>query len=93
MSNMTLLGNSNYASVFHDLKFLFFFFLLVSLQSGKVQFGYIYGVGVLGSACMYALLNLMSTMGVSISTVISVLGYCLLPMLLLAGVSVLLSLQ
>ncbi|XP_065182930.1 protein YIPF7-like [Sycon ciliatum] len=63
------------------------------LLSGKVQFGYIYGMGVLGSGCMYALLNLMSTCGVTVSTVISVLGYCLLPMLILAAISVLISLQ
>lgn len=72
------------------LTFLLFFFF----QSGKVHgFGYIYGVGLLGCLSMYAILNLMSMTGVSVGCVISVLGYCLLPMVILAGISILLSLQ
>ena len=63
-------------------------------QSGKVHgFGYIYGLGVLGCLSMYAVLNLMSMTGVTLSCVVSVLGYCLLPMVLLSGLSVLLTLQ
>lgn len=62
-------------------------------QSGKVHFGYIYGVGLVGSVCMYALLNLMSITGVGASTIVSVLGYCLLPMVFLASINVILSLQ
>lgn len=59
------------------------------LLSGKVHgFGYIYGVGVLGCLCMYAVLNLMSMTGVTLTCVISILGYCLLPMVLLSGISV-----
>lgn len=44
---------------------------------------------------MYALLNLMSPpdMPISILCTASVLGYCLLPMVLLAGVSVLINLN
>lgn len=68
--------------------------LLFFFQSGKVHgFGYIYGVGLLGCLSMYAILNLMSMTGVSVGCVISVLGYCLLPMVILAGISILLSLQ
>lgn len=59
------------------------------LLSGKVHFGYIYGIGVLGCLSMYALLNLMSECGVSVGCTISVLGYCLLPMVVLSGLSVL----
>lgn len=59
------------------------------LLSGKVHFGYIYGIGVLGCLAMYALLNLMSESGVSVGCTISVLGYCLLPMVVLSGLSVL----
>lgn len=62
-------------------------------QSGKVHFGYIYGVGVIGCLGLFAVLNLMSTCGVSVSCVISVLGYCLLPMVLLSAISVIFSLQ
>lgn len=63
------------------------------LLSGKVHFGYIYGIGVVGCLAMYALLNLMSTSGVSVSCIVSVLGYCLLPMVLLSFFSVIMSLQ
>ncbi|KAG8191517.1 hypothetical protein JTE90_019581 [Oedothorax gibbosus] len=59
------------------------------LLSGKVHFGYIYGIGVLGCFSMYSLLNLMSESGVSVGCTISVLGYCLLPMVVLSGLSVL----
>ncbi|MPC35499.1 protein YIPF5-like [Portunus trituberculatus] len=63
------------------------------LLSGKAQFGYIYGIGMLGCASMYGLLNAMSMAGVGLGVVVSVLGYCLLPMVALAGVSVLMSLR
>lgn len=63
------------------------------LLSGKVHFGSIYGIGVVGCLAMYALLNLMSTTAVSIGCVVSVLGYCLLPMVGLSGLSILFSLQ
>lgn len=66
---------------------------LPSTQSGKVHFGYIYGVGLLGCVGMYLVLNLMSEGGVSVGCVFSVLGYCLLPMVLLSAASVVLSLQ
>ncbi|KAG6841880.1 hypothetical protein C0991_005610 [Blastosporella zonata] len=50
-------------------------------QSGKPNFGYIYGVGLFGSAAMYTLLNLMSERGVSAISVMMVLdgtfGYLL----------------
>ncbi|RZC34564.1 YIPF5, partial [Asbolus verrucosus] len=61
--------------------------------SGKVHFSYIYGIGVLGCLSMWALLSLMSAQGVTIGTVVTVLGYCLLPMVGLSGVNVILSLQ
>ena len=63
------------------------------LMAGKVHFGYIYGIGVIGCLAMYALLNLMSITGVSVSVIVSVLGYCLLPMCLLSSMGILLSLQ
>lgn len=63
------------------------------LLHGKVHFGYIYGYSALGCVAMYAILNLMSLADVSFSTVVSVLGYCLLPMVALSGVSLLISLQ
>jgi hypothetical protein len=68
-------------------------FGVVLLLSGKVHFGYIYGVSFLGCVCMYLVLNLMSSQGVSASCVVSVLGYCLLPMVLLSCLSTVTSLQ
>ncbi|EMD37360.1 hypothetical protein CERSUDRAFT_94373 [Gelatoporia subvermispora B] len=58
------------------------------LFSGKPQFGYIYGVGLLGSASIYMLLNLMSEKGIDAYRVVSVLGYCLLPMVGVGAISV-----
>jgi len=63
------------------------------LLSGKVHFSYIYGIGVLGCLAIWALLSLMSAHSVTIGTVVTVLGYCLLPMVGLSGVNVILSLQ
>ncbi|CAD5232464.1 unnamed protein product [Bursaphelenchus xylophilus] len=55
------------------------------LLNGRVYFGYIYGIGMLGCLGMYALLNLMSEeRSISFTCTASVLGYCLLPMSLLA---------
>merc|ERR1719419_12133 len=61
--------------------------------SGKLYFNYIYGIGLLGCLAMYALLNLMSLSGVPFFCVVSVLGYCLLPMVGLSGLGVLFSLS
>jgi len=62
------------------------------MLSGKLHFNYIYGIGLLGCVCIYALLNLMAVSGVAICTVVSVLGYCLIPIVGLSGLSVLFSL-
>ena len=67
--------------------------VITSLQSGKVHFGYIYGMGLLGCVAIFIVLNLMSMVSVSVSCVVSVLGYCLLPMVLLSALSLLISLQ
>ncbi|XP_056587986.1 protein YIPF5 [Triplophysa dalaica] len=63
------------------------------LLTGKIQFGYVYGISAIGCLGMYCLLNLMSMTGVSFGCVASVLGYCLLPMIILSSLGVLLSLQ
>ncbi|KAG5843348.1 hypothetical protein ANANG_G00149900 [Anguilla anguilla] len=63
------------------------------LLAGKIQFGYVYGISVMGCLGMYCLLNLMSMTGVSFGCVASVLGYCLLPMILLSSFGVVFSLQ
>lgn len=63
------------------------------LLSGKVHFSYIYGVAMLGWLSIYGLLNLMSENGADLYKTASVLGYCLLPMVLLSSVSILLRLR
>ncbi|KAI9318365.1 hypothetical protein BX666DRAFT_1927097 [Dichotomocladium elegans] len=73
------------------LLFIFLFGIFLML-SGKVHFGYIYGVGLLGVVSIYSILNLMSENGVDWSRTASVLGYCLLPMVMLSGFSVVLPL-
>ncbi|NWW82213.1 YIPF7 protein, partial [Climacteris rufus] len=63
------------------------------LLAGKVHFGYVYGMSAIGCLAMHALLNLMSTSGVSHGCVASVLGYCLLPMVILSSSAIVFSLQ
>ena len=60
------------------------------LLSGKVHFGYIYGVAVLGCISLYQLLDLMSppTHSLSLIRSTSVLGYCLLPLVFTSGLGV-----
>lgn len=60
------------------------------LLSGKLHFGYVYGFGLSGCFFMTILLNLLNPNGaVSMWTVISILGYALLPVNLLAGINIL----
>lgn len=64
------------------------------LLAGKVQFGYIYGVGLFGTVSLHYLFKLMSeevTIDVIRST--SVIGYCLLPLVLISVLGVFLSLD
>lgn len=63
------------------------------IQAGKAHFGYIYGTSVTACIGMYILLSLMSSSAVSYGCVASVLGYCLLPMVVLSAFAVFYSLQ
>lgn len=55
----------------------------------KAHFGYVYGLAVTSCILMYILQSLMSnSSNVTLSSVASVLGYCLLPVVVLAGCSV-----
>ncbi|KAE9549382.1 hypothetical protein FO519_007410 [Halicephalobus sp. NKZ332] len=65
------------------------------LLHGKLQFGYIYGIGLLGCVGMYSLLNLMAeeSKSISFTCTASVLGYCLLPMSILSMIAAVLSLR
>jgi hypothetical protein len=68
------------------------FFLLLQ---GKLFLGYIYGFGLMGCLALFLLLTLMADKQVALdlSRTFSVLGYALLPIVSLAAVNVLLSLQ
>jgi hypothetical protein len=70
-----------------------FAFGMMLLLAGKSQFGYIYGVALMGDLSIYLLLNLMSEVGIDAYRVASVLGYCILPLCLLGAVSIFLSLE
>lgn len=63
------------------------------VQSGKPQFNYIYGVALLGSGSIYTLLNLMAEQGIDAFRVMSVLGYCLLPIVGVGALSVVATLE
>jgi hypothetical protein len=74
------------------LIFLLFAFSLV-LQY-KINFGYIYGISLFGSILLFLLLNLMSkNNGIILYNTISVLGYCLIPIVLLSFIAVFLDMK
>ncbi|XP_070835758.1 protein YIPF7-like [Chaetodon trifascialis] len=63
------------------------------MMAGKAHFGYVYGTSATACTGMYILLSLMSPLNVSYGCVASVLGYCLLPMVVLSAFAVFHSLQ
>ena len=74
------------------LIFLLFAFSLV-LQY-KINFGYIYGISLFGSVLIFLLLNLMcKNNGILLYNTISVLGYCLIPIVLLSFIAVFLDMK
>lgn len=59
------------------------------LLAGKIHFGYIYGFGLFGCLATTLVLNLMSPSdAISIWTVVSILGYSLLPVNVLAAINI-----
>eukprot|EP00039_Didymoeca_costata_P012818 m.186437 g.186437 ORF g.186437 m.186437 type:complete len:255 (+) comp15591_c0_seq4:1480-2244(+) len=70
-----------------------FLFGATLLATGRVQFGYIYGVATVGCLSLYTILNLMSERDMTLGLTASVLGYCLLPMVLLSAIGIVLSLK
>jgi protein YIPF5/7 len=65
-----------------------------SLLAGKIHFGYIYGFGGIGCLAMYTILNLMNkTSVIDMSRVVSVLGYSMLPIVVLSAVNILFDLR
>lgn len=70
---------------------LFAFSLLLQY---KINFGYIYGISLFGSILLFLLLNLMSkNNGIILYNTISVLGYCLIPIVLLSFIAVFLDMK
>ncbi|ABN64377.1 predicted protein [Scheffersomyces stipitis CBS 6054] len=64
------------------------------LLSGKVQFGYIYGVGVCGTVGLHYLFKFMSNdVQIDLVRSTSVIGYCLLPLVLISVLGVVISLD
>lgn len=64
------------------------------LLSGKVQFGYIYGVGLFGVVSLHYLFRLMSVdVQIDLTRSASIIGYCLLPLVFLCAVGLVLSLD
>jgi hypothetical protein len=79
-----------------DLAGPFVFCILLGLAlmpRGKLHYGYIFGFGTSGSVGLYAVLNLMSRMDIELLCIVSILGYCMLPIVLLALLSYIISLQ
>ncbi len=55
------------------------------VQRAKLHFGYIFGFGLCGAFAIHVVLNLMVQTGsIDFARVCSILGYCLLPIVLLA---------
>ncbi|KAK7204162.1 golgi membrane protein-like protein [Myxozyma melibiosi] len=78
-----------------DLAGPILFFLLFGtflLLSGKIHFGYIYGVALLGSISLHFIMNLMATTGgIDFIRTASVLGYCLLPLVVTSAIGIIVS--
>ncbi|XP_023701735.1 protein YIPF5 homolog [Cryptotermes secundus] len=63
------------------------------LAGSKAHFGYVYGIVVIGCIAMCILLTLMTTEGsIPLGSVPSVLGYCLLPVVILSVLGIFLPL-
>ena len=62
-------------------------------QQGKLHFGYVFGYGAIGCTVVYSLINLMHQEGVSFDRTASVLGYSMLPIVMLATIAPVVSLQ
>lgn len=63
------------------------------LLTGRVHFGYLFGFGTLGASAINILLNLMSEINIDLTVTLSVLGYSVLPVVLLSAVKIIFSLK
>lgn len=93
-----LTDDADYLNKDPDLAGPIFFYLTLAvclfLSGNKAHFGYIYGISVLSCLIMYCLLSLMTTQKVfNVTTVASVLGYSLIPIVGLSIFGIFLSLK
>lgn len=64
------------------------------LLAGKITFSYVYGFGVTGCVLIWGLINLMSQKGgIDVYRTMSVLGYGLIPVVIMAFLGIFVSLQ
>jgi hypothetical protein len=64
------------------------------MMAGKIQFGYLYGLGVSGCMGIWLLINVMSQKGgIDLYRTTSILGYGLIPIVVLASFGIFVSLQ
>lgn len=64
------------------------------LLAGKVQFGYVYGVGLFGVISLHYLFKLMSNeIQIDLTRSASVIGYCLLPLVIVCAFGLVFSLD
>lgn len=95
---LTFKNLNDHKNILHDpdlagpLVFLMTFGFLL-LLTGKIQFGYIYGLGTMGCLIIYFVVYLLAAKNISFMCTVSVLGYCLLPMVMLSGLSILINLK
>ena len=95
---LTFKNLNDHKNILHEpdlagpLVFLLTFGFLL-LLTGKIQFGYIYGLGTLGCLIIYLVVYLVASKNISFLCTVSVLGYCLLPMVMLSGLSILVNLR
>ena len=64
----------------------------ILLLSGKFHFGYIYGLGLIGCVLIHLQLTLMADSVVPFIATVSVLGYCLIPIIVVAVISIIFNL-
>jgi len=73
---------------------IFLLFAFNSALQYKINFGYIYSISLFGSILVFLLLNLMSkNNGILLYNTISVLGYCLIPIVVLSFIAVFMNMK
>ena len=68
-------------------------FGFILLLSGKVHFGYVYGCALMGCLSIWTILSLMAPASTSFSRTASVLGYCLLPLVVVSTFGMILNMD